>query len=142
VLLGGTRHHEQTLRRPCWPDRRPGHGPLVSLWGLLADVGRDVVALPCDLPEVTPEHVRALVHRGAPKLARVGCIDGRPAYPIGWWSSAIIPTFATATNNGIRSFREALAGVSAGLDSVDLVGIDDVDDPDQLRRLGYPPPHD
>lgn len=137
AAIGGSAGVE--LAVPTVPDRFPGEGPLAALVTALlwADRGH-VVAVPCDLPLLRAEHVRAIVAAARPGVASVATLDGRPQPSIGCWPAGWGRRLLEALGGGARAWRAALdVGPWVGVE-LPSEALADADTPETLRNLVEP----
>jgi molybdopterin-guanine dinucleotide biosynthesis protein A len=135
VVVGGTTDFGLELI----PDDEPGSGPLGGLLSAFGATGdADLVVLPCDLPAVDAPAVVALVEfaRQTPVAQVViGTLEGRPAWPVGYWRRAGEGHLRAAVAGGVRSFGAAVE--SLPLARVELgSAIADADEPGDLPGTG------
>jgi molybdopterin-guanine dinucleotide biosynthesis protein A len=107
--VGGDRRALEALGLRTVPDGWPGEGPLGGLVTALAAATDDVVVvLSCDLPEIGPEAVTAVVEGLGDNDAAIPVVAGRAQHLLGAWrrSRALVPLRA-AFDGGERSIWRA-----------------------------------
>lgn len=118
---------------PAVRESPPGSGPLAALFAaydLLSGDG-SVLLLACDLPFVTDDVLRMLVEHPAPGSV-VPVVDGRAQYACARWSAV-----AVAGARGGTALRDLVQGGDVTtVDLDDARALQDVDTPEDLRRLG------
>lgn len=129
------------------PDSAPGAGPLPALLAAFehaAGIGATrLLALPCDLPRVTPAHLGLLAAPLAGADARVPIVDGTPTPLPALYATSAEHAFRAVQRSGRRALMPALEVLSwlalepshltgAGLDPR---GLDDFDTPAELDAL-------
>ena len=129
----------------------PGGGPLCALaagWAGLNARGHDgpALAVACDLPNLEVELVRLVATWPAPGSV-VPVVAGRPQPLLARWSPTALSQAAAMVDAGERSLRGLLALAEvARIDETDwgrvatAEAFDDVDTPEDARRLGLAPP--
>lgn len=142
ILVGASDELARVLGRPTVPDGVAHAGPVAAIAGL-ADHGRDLVVLPCDLPRVDSAALEPLLAGGRPEVIRAARRNGRAAWPIGWWRWELVERLVPVVAPGATSFGRALDELAVAVEWCDVdARLDDADEPGDLERLGYPPAHD
>jgi molybdopterin-guanine dinucleotide biosynthesis protein A len=123
-------------------DNGPPAGPLGAMLAVIdAFPGRDILLLPCDLPRLTPAHLKLLAAPlNAGVGARVPVIDGIITPIPGHYSAHAVGHFRTAAAAGGRSLRAVLDGLdldrllpeTLGEAGLEPAGFDDIDTPEAL----------
>jgi molybdopterin-guanine dinucleotide biosynthesis protein A len=136
VAVGGSRDIADVLSARWVPDPDPPVGPVGGLLAAIDDAARAghraVVVLACDLPEVRPTDVEALLDAWRPdRAAVVASIDGRAQYPNGVWSTGIAPRLRAAIGRGVHDVGGALQGTDVVLVEVETT-FRDADQPGDL----------
>lgn len=112
----------------------PGSGPLAALFAAydaLHTNDGSVLLLACDLPFVTDDVLRMLVEHPAPGSV-VPFVDGHAQYACARWSAV-----AVAAARGGTALRDLVQGGDVTtVDLDDARTLQDVDTPEDLRRLG------
>jgi molybdopterin-guanine dinucleotide biosynthesis protein A len=90
---------------------------------LLVHEGAPLAVLACDLPQASPDAVRAVVDALAAEPGRhvaVPVIDGRPEPLHAAWRVSALPTIVAALDAGSRPVRHVLDA----LDAIPVTGLD------------------
>lgn len=125
----------------CVEDDVPGRGPIGGLLTAFHTTGTDILLLPCDLPDLTPDAVRWLLNawnESSGSLAGlVPVTNGRPEPMFALYTAALANTCRTVLDTGSASLREIIA--AADIPGIDLPtqfvpALRNVNRPDQLRR--------
>lgn len=109
-------------------DRHPLHGVAAALAHPDSQRAGAAVVVPCDLPDLNPRHIEALLAAGPPSVA---CVDGvvQPllaCLPASWCERATELAFAGASARRlVHQASQVSLGASAAAD---------LDTPDQLAR--------
>ncbi len=127
---------------PAVADEPAGIGPLGGLAGLLAAYpDRTVIALACDMPFVTAEHLVALLaaHPAAPCVC-ARAADGTRWEPFfsRWNATPALPTVRAVIDGGGRSLQRAVDAMGARELTLDAMALADWDTPDDVRRCRTP----
>ena len=137
VLLGGDGTLGRRLALPWRADDRPGRGPLSGLAAGLrwaGELGRSGLAvLPCDLPLVTPDVLKAVAAAIRPGLDAVVVAADEPAgvQPLcGWYAAGALGAVEAALDRGRHSARELVGRLR-----VAYVRLDGARDGDSLALL-------
>jgi molybdopterin-guanine dinucleotide biosynthesis protein A len=111
----------------------PGSGPLAGLLAAYDALEADgsVLLLACDLPFVTDAVVRMLVEHPATGSV-VPIVEGHEQYACARWSAAAVA--AARGGTALRDLTRAEDATSVAVADSRL--LEDVDTPDDLRRLG------
>ncbi len=137
VLIGGSAELSAALSVPSVADRIPGEGPLSGLGTALAwasGVAR-VVVVPCDMPSVTPEVIRALLAAGDNATAAVARLDRGPHPIVGCWPTQRSSAINALLRSGERRMRASLDTGPYVEVEIDPELLADADDPGQLARI-------
>ena len=142
VVVGGDEDRLRGLGLEVLPDRAPGAGPLGGiLTALLHHRERfdQVVVLSCDLPEPSPESIRAVAETASDEDAiAVPVLRGRRQWMHAAWPIAVLPALEEIFQRGERAPHRAVADLAVvevdGLDPHSLRDIDRLEDLD-----GEPP---
>ena len=136
VLVGGDRDALTAATGRRWvPDRWPGEGPLGGLLTALdAAGGRDVVVAACDLPDLDPSSVRALVDAAA-TAAGAEAVVAVTTHPhlVGWWRGSALGHVQAVFETGERGIRRALRHLAVVEVPVPEPAMRNVNTPDELR---------
>jgi molybdopterin-guanine dinucleotide biosynthesis protein A len=116
------------------PDRWPGAGPLGGVITALLHAGSDVVVAACDLPDLDPDTVRAvLAAPGAPDVAVVVATTARLEPALARWNRRAVGPLRELFEAGERALHVALDGLDAA-GGVVRVAVD----PAALRNVNTP----
>ncbi len=143
VMVGGDAALAATLGIGFVDDHHPPIGPvggiLAALDAAIARGHQGVVALPCDLPALTPEALRAWwgLVSVRPDPVVIATVEGRRQYPVGLWRIDSADPLRIAITGGARSFDAALAGWEVG-EVAASTAFTDADTPGDLAAVRYP----
>lgn len=147
VAIGGDPEELAALSVPVVPDRHPGHGPLggilhgLELFGAASPTGCStdwMVAVACDLPDLTPAVVRELTAADVATdtvdvvVARTHRLE--PA--VAMWSLAALAAVSSMHRRGERALHRVIGGLRCVEVGVDATALRNVNTPDDLHRRG------
>lgn len=119
------------------PDGRPREGPLAAILDAFAGLATraprsdGLVIAACDLPDLPPEAVTALLAAGTATAPAALATDGA-AHLVSWWPIALADRVAELFAGGTRAYREALAALGAVLVDVAPQSVRNVNAPSDL----------
>lgn len=150
VAIGGDPAELGRLRTPVLPDRYPGDGPLAGiLLGLEMFAADDeasrgwMVAVACDLPDLTPGVIHALTDgcrgtRGGDVPDVVVARAGRLEPAVAMWSVSALPAVAAMHERGERALHRVITGLRHVEVSVDVGALRNVNRPVDLEPPSPP----
>lgn len=119
------------------PDRWPGEGPVGGVLTALAHAGVDVVVVACDLPDLDPATVAAVVAAGAGPDVDVAVATTDRRHPtVARWNRTAIDAVAAVFATGERSMRAALDAVRTVDVPVDPAAVRNVNRPSDVSDVG------
>ncbi len=116
------------------PDREPGHGPvaaIVDAYGALGPDAAGMVVAACDLPDLGPDAIVALT-AAATGDRPAALATSAAAHLVSWWPVGLQAALAELAARGVRSYRDALAALSADLVEVAAESVRNVNRPGDL----------
>lgn len=113
---GGDARRLAALGLTVRPDPQPGSGPLGAIAAALAHSGGGAVVAACDLPDLTSEAVRGLLHDPDRPAALA---SGGRAQLVAWFPPAAAEPLAQLVDDGVVRFGTALERLGAVLVDVD-----------------------
>lgn len=135
VFVGGDAERLGATGRAVVADRWPGEGPaggVITALATLSEVGADTVAVvACDVPDLVPDAVRAVLaaHPGHD----VAVAESDRLQPlVACWSATALPKIESLFGAGVRSMHDIVAALDAVLVPLDAVVLRNVNTPDDL----------
>ena len=115
-------------------DETPGEGPVGAILSALRHGGGDLVVAACDLVALDAASVRAVTDPGRrrePVDVAVARAEGR-AHLLSWWSGDAVPKLERLFDDGVRSYRAALASLRVAEIEVPSRALRNANCPDDL----------
>jgi molybdopterin-guanine dinucleotide biosynthesis protein A len=133
VAVGGDEDELRALRLEFVDDQFPGEGPLGGILTALA-VGAPVVVVACDLPNVKPTTIVALVAALAGHDVAMACSDrAEPLCAV--WSEGAIPMLQSRFQAGERAVHRAIEGLDIAWVTVPAADVRNINTPGDLGNL-------
>ena len=139
VVVGGDENRLRALGLEVLPDRAPGAGPLGGILTALfhhRERFDQVVVLSCDLPDPSPESIRAVAEVASDEDAiAVPVLEGRRQWMHAAWPITVLPALEETFQRGERAPHRAVVGLTVvevdGLDPRSLRDVDRLEDFDE-----------
>lgn len=120
------------------PDPVEHAGPVSAIAAALrAAAPLDVVVAACDLPDLEPQVVRALLEASGPDVdVVVAAADG--VHLVAWWAAAGVAAVEALLADGVHSYRSVVSGLRSRVVTVPARTVRNVNRPDEVRRVSSP----
>jgi molybdopterin-guanine dinucleotide biosynthesis protein A len=117
------------------PDPQPGAGPLAAIAAALSSAGRSILVAACDLPDLDPASLKAVIRAGtsepAPNVA-VAVADGRK-HLVSMWTDDALQPLTELIAEGVSAYGAALDRLGAVAVPVDPAAVRNINRSDDLR---------
>jgi len=116
------------------PDATVGGGPVAAILAALRSHGGPVVIAACDLVDLDPATIRAVIAAAASNqgaLVTVATADDRP-HLLSYWRPTALAPLAELVAEGVTAYRIALGRLAAAEVAVDRAAVRNVNRPEDL----------
>jgi len=136
---GGDRHALAALGLAVRPDPVEHAGPVSAIAAALRSAAPlDLVIAACDLPDLEPQVVRALLDASGPDVDVVVAADGDGVHLVGWWAASSVDAVESLLADGVHSYRSVVSGLRSAVVTVPTRTVRNVNRPDEVRRVSSP----
>lgn len=112
-------------------DDEAGSGPVAAIRQALVRLDRPLVAVACDLPDLDPATVRAVIEAGRPSGLAVATSEGF-RHLLGYWAPTSVGALDDAIADGVESYGDVLERLGATEVPVSASAMRNVNHPDEV----------